>query len=114
MKQIIVMRNDLGMRKGKMVAQGAHASLGAVLQNREDPRVEEWLRGAFTKVCVRADSLEQLLDVADRAQKAGMIVYIITDNGRTEFGGVPTVTACAIGPDTDKNLQPVTGDLKLL
>lgn len=27
-KQTIVLRTDLNMRKGKMVAQGAHASMG--------------------------------------------------------------------------------------
>ncbi len=29
-KQVIVLRKDLNMRKGKMVAQGAHASMRAV------------------------------------------------------------------------------------
>jgi PTH2 family peptidyl-tRNA hydrolase len=31
-KQVIIMRKDLNMRKGKMVAQGAHASMAAILQ----------------------------------------------------------------------------------
>lgn len=31
-KQVIVMRKDLGMRKGKMIAQGAHASLRVLLE----------------------------------------------------------------------------------
>ena len=31
-KQVIVMRKDLGMRKGKMIAQGAHASMKVLLQ----------------------------------------------------------------------------------
>lgn len=35
-KQVIVMRKDLRMRKGKMIAQGAHASL-AVLLARQIP-----------------------------------------------------------------------------
>ena len=30
-KQVIVLRKDLNMRKGKMVAQGAHASMAALL-----------------------------------------------------------------------------------
>ena len=30
-KQVIVMRRDLNMRKGKMVAQGAHASMAVLL-----------------------------------------------------------------------------------
>jgi peptidyl-tRNA hydrolase len=29
-KQVIVVRKDLGMRKGKMIAQGAHAAIGAL------------------------------------------------------------------------------------
>ncbi len=33
LKQVIVMRTDLGMRKGKMVAQGAHASFQAVFNH---------------------------------------------------------------------------------
>lgn len=39
LKQIIVMRNDLNMRKGKMIAQGAHAS---IVLYPDDDRVIEW------------------------------------------------------------------------
>lgn len=114
MKQIIVMRNDLNMRKGKMVAQGAHASMKATLENLEDPKVEEWLDGQFTKICVRVDSAGELFDVVSRAVCSGVIAAVIRDNGKTEFHGEPTVTCAAIGPDTDENLEPITGHLKLL
>lgn len=114
MKQIIVMRSDLGMRKGKMVAQGAHASMAATLANLEDPRVKEWLSGPFAKICVRADSLDQLRQIQDHAIREGLICEEIEDSGLTEFHGVPTVTCCAIGPDTAENLDPVTGELRLL
>lgn len=30
-KQVIVMRKDLNMRKGKMIAQGSHASMAVIL-----------------------------------------------------------------------------------
>jgi PTH2 family peptidyl-tRNA hydrolase len=114
MKQIIVMRKDLGMRAGKMVAQGAHASLAVVLDHLGDPRVEEWLQNSFTKVCVRVDSLMELMNVADAAEEAGLMRVVITDNGKTEFNGIPTITCLAVGPDTAENLAPVTGHLKLL
>ncbi|MBS4102415.1 aminoacyl-tRNA hydrolase [Tsukamurella paurometabola] len=114
MKQIIVMRKDLSMRAGKMVAQGAHASMKATLANQNDPRVQQWLSEAFTKVCVRVDSLEELRDVQARAVEAGLIVAEIEDNGLTEFHGEKTVTCCAIGPDTHDALAPVTEHLKLL
>mgnify|MGYP001034121720 CR=1 FL=1 len=115
LKQIIVMRTDLGMRKGKMVAQGAHASVGAIIGiHREDPRVAEWLAGSFTKICVGIGSEQELLDIHERAVGAGLIGYLIRDNGVTEFGGVPTYTCCAIGPDLPEDLDPITGGLKLL
>ncbi|WPH57761.1 peptidyl-tRNA hydrolase [Mycobacterium phage WXIN] len=114
MKQIIVMRNDLGMRKGKMVAQGAHASVAAIVNNAPDPRIDEWLDGSFTKVCVRVDSELELLDVYEKARAAGLLAELITDNGLTEFGGVPTRTCIAVGPDNAENLAPITGHLKLL
>lgn len=113
-KQIIVMRTDLNMRKGKMVAQGAHAAVAAVVENLSDPRVVEWLNGHFTKICVGVDSEQELSEIVATAQAAGLIARAIVDSGRTEFGGVPTPTCAAIGPDTPENLDPVTGELRLL
>lgn len=108
------MRKDLGMRAGKMVAQGAHASMAVVLPNLNDWRVEEWLRNSFTKVCVRVESEEELLHVYVAARRAGLLAALITDNGKTEFDRVPTNTCIAVGPDTPENLAPVTGALRLL
>ncbi|WP_207549165.1 aminoacyl-tRNA hydrolase [Mycobacteroides chelonae] len=114
LKQMIVMRKDLGMRAGKMVSQGAHASLGAVLEYRDDPRVVEWLAGSFTKVCVRVESEDALIDLWGKAIKANLPNALITDNGKTEFHGILTTTCCAIGPATAEELAPITGELKLL
>jgi len=126
MKQMIVIRKDLNMRKGKMVAQGAHASMAAILGWVDqghwhghailvpDDRVVEWLRGAFTKVCVAVNSEAELIEIHEKAKDAGLITSIIQDAGKTEFDGVPTYTAVAVGPDTHENLQPLTGELKLL
>jgi PTH2 family peptidyl-tRNA hydrolase len=123
-KQVIVLRKDLNMRKGKMVAQGAHASLRAVLNQARrvgdslvialDERSEPWLCGRFKKICVSVDSEQALLQVFKRAQAAGLICALIKDAGLTEFDGVPTYTAVAIGPDVDMRIDPITGDLPLL
>lgn len=40
-KQVIVMRSDLGMRKGKMIAQGAHASMKVFLDRGDTGYVLE-------------------------------------------------------------------------
>lgn len=114
MKQIIVLRKDLNMRKGKLVSQGAHASMKATLLHLDDPRVKEWLNGAFTKIAVSVDSEEEMLILRDKAIEAGLICEEIIDSGKTEFNNVPTRTALGIGPDTHENLLPITGNLKLL
>lgn len=127
MKQIIVMRNDLNMRKGKMVAQGAHASMGAILPYlhpsrsvsseemlQQMPKILEWLAGPFKKICVRVDSEDELIEVEMKAAATGLITCLITDSGLTEFGGTLTITCAAIGPDTDEALAPITGHLTLL
>lgn len=114
MKQVIVIRKDLKMRLGKAVAQGAHASMKATLENMDHPNVKEWLSGAFTKICVQVNSEEELLAVYQQAVDAGLIAAMIVDAGRTEFHGVPTRTCIAVGPATHDELAPVTGDLRLL
>ncbi|RKX63744.1 MAG: aminoacyl-tRNA hydrolase [Tenericutes bacterium] len=124
-KQVIVMRTDLGMRKGKMVAQGAHASVKSVVKELVKDRkgeytfhpnkaMEEWLSGVFTKICVGVGSEEELEEVHDAAWLAGVPVCKIVDNGTTEFHGVPTLTCLAVGPDRAEKIDAITGGLKLL
>ncbi len=119
-KQVIVMRRDLGMRRGKEIAQGAHASMIWLAARIRQPgytfsEAERlWLDGPFTKVCVRVDSEEELLAVVQKAREAGVLVQLCVDAGKTEFHGVPTPTCCAVGPDLPERIDPITGHLKLL
>jgi PTH2 family peptidyl-tRNA hydrolase len=123
-KQVIVLRKDLNMRKGKMVAQGAHASMAAILKLaiREgdrlliplDERIEPWLLGRFTKICVSVNSEDELLAIHEKSLAAGVLTSLILDSGVTEFGGVPTNTAVAVGPDHASKVDAITGELPLL
>ena len=119
-KQVIVMRRDLGMRRGKEIAQGAHASMIWLALRIRQPGYtfteaeRRWLDGAFTKVCVRVDSEEELLAIVEKAREAGVLVQLCVDAGKTEFHGVPTPTCCAVGPDFPERIDPITGHLKLL
>lgn len=123
-RQVIVMRNDLGMRKGKMIVQGAHASMKVLLNYQvgwSDTRLKlhvtdvmsQWLGGLFTKICVRVDSQAELFRVYEAAVAAGLPAALIQDAGLTEFKE-PTYTCCAVGPATKAQLDPITGSLKLL
>ena len=123
-KQVIVMRHDLKMRRGKQIAQGAHASMsficrrlqeaGSVSLNDFTDAERAWLTGSFAKVCCRADSEEELMEIQHKALEAGLEVHLITDSGKTEFQNVPTNTCLAIGPDDAEKIDEITGHLQLL
>lgn len=128
MKQVIVIRKDLKMRKGKMVAQGAHASLGIFFNRGEiysdengyflqiplTEEMKEWYLGRFTKICVSVDSKEELEDIYNKAKEADLPVSLIEDAGLTEFNGVKTLTAVGIGPAKPEDIDKITGELSLL
>jgi len=123
-KQVIVMRHDLGMRRGKQVAQGAHAAMAFLTRRLQhglpitlDALTEAqraWLADSFTKVCCRVESEEELFLVYGAALDADLEVHLITDSGRTEFHGESTHTCLAIGPDDAAKIDEVTGHLQLL
>jgi PTH2 family peptidyl-tRNA hydrolase len=118
-KQVIIIRKDLKMRRGKEIAQGSHASM-AFLSNmflqslnsknfKLPNNVKEWLEGSFTKVCLQVDSEENLLKIFNKAKQKGLIAEIIKDSGLTEFNGIPTITAIAIGPNLNSQIDEITG-----
>lgn len=124
LKQVIVVRRDLKMRQGKSVSQGSHASgefmreqllvalAGEAITLTSDE--VEWMTLGMAKITVKAETFEQFQDIAERARLRGLKVRMITDSGRTEFHGVPTVTALAIGPTRSAYVDGITGGLTLL
>ncbi len=112
-KQVIVMRTDLNMRKGKMVAQGAHAAVLASLSVSGEI-FEDWMNQGMKKICVGVESEAHLERIAELAREADLNVDVITDRGDTEFHGAPTKTCLAIGPDDSEAIDKITGGLKLL
>lgn len=125
-KQVILVRKDLDMPVGKIAAQVAHASMGAVLNegdwNGQDFTLEckdamaEWLPVgySFAKVVLGVKNLGQLEKYELMAKEAGIPVAKTTDSGRTVFDGVPTVTCLAIGPAYIDDIDAITGKLRLL
>lgn len=115
-KQILVIRSDLQMRKGKMIAQGAHASQWAAKAAQQG--CPEWFAAweahEYTKIALRVDSEAALLALHQAVQQAGLPCALIQDAGHTEFHGVKTYTALGIGPAPSEEIDPFTGTLSLL
>jgi len=118
LKQIIIVRKDLNMRKGKMIAQGAHAAIGAyvaILKSRryDNKLINDWEKNGATKICFGINNEEALLKLWNAAILLHMPCYLVMDAGKTELKE-PTLTALAIGPFPDDTLKLITHDLKLL
>jgi peptidyl-tRNA hydrolase, PTH2 family len=136
-KQVIVIRKDLNMRKGKMIAQGSHASMAVIFNymtpNYLNPKTDipgvfkielpigeigydmhEWMTGMFKKIVVGVDSLGELVHIYQAAKAVGLPCSIIEDKGLTEFDGEITITACAVGPAAADKIDEITGKLTLL
>jgi PTH2 family peptidyl-tRNA hydrolase len=130
-KQVIVVRKDLNMRKGKLAAQVAHASMKVLLDlmataslnenyevksitiNREVP-LFDWINGIFTKIVVGCNNEQELYDIQEKCNNKNILNAIIIDEGNTEFHGVKTSTCIAIGPDYSDVIDEITGEYKLL
>lgn len=137
-KQILVVRKDLNMRKGKIAAQCCHGSMAFLTKGGMNRRgyksqfdldeclttekilqidmekITHWLENSFRKICVYVNSEGELVAIHEKALAAGLISHLVEDNGATEFNGVKTKTVVAIGPAWDEDFVGITDHLPLL
>jgi PTH2 family peptidyl-tRNA hydrolase len=124
LKQVIVIRRDLHMRRGKEIAQGAHAAMAFLVERYRraggfagvalSEAEREWLEGGRSaKIVVQVPDEATLVSLHERARAAGLEAHLIEDRGLTEFGGIPTRTALAIGPDRAEAIDTITRGLAL-
>ena len=115
-KQVIVVRSDLKMGKGKVAAQVAHAAVdGAETARIKHPKwYGSWMEQGQAKVVVKTDGGEQALEeLQKQARSLGLPVALIQDRGLTQVE--PGTTTClGIGPGPSRDIDRVTGKLKLL
>ncbi len=117
-KQVLVVRKDLKMRRGKEDSQCGHAALAFTwdtLLNGTKPRKEviQWKEQGQTKITVWVNSEKELMEVFIGAKNLGLEAHFITDAGHTEFNGTPTKTVVAIGPNKESKINKITGGLPL-
>jgi PTH2 family peptidyl-tRNA hydrolase len=111
-KQVIVLRTDLEIGKGKLAAQAAHASVESVF--RSDPKtIQKWRDAGAKKVVLKVSSETELKKIQQLAAKAKLISVLISDAGLTQLKP-GTKTAVGIGPDAEAKIDKITGKLKLL
>ncbi|KAH8068493.1 pyroglutamyl-peptidase [Aureococcus anophagefferens] len=113
LKQVLVVRADLGMSAGKIAAQCAHASLGGYREAlRRTPDVaDRWVGAGETVIVVQHDGCLRSLHAA--AVAANLNTSLIADAGRTEVAP-GTDTVLGVGPAPADDVDAITGRLKLL
>jgi PTH2 family peptidyl-tRNA hydrolase len=131
---VIVWRNDLKVRTGKKMAMASHAANSfltkAIFRRKVDHyssefvnneygehtmnEIEHWLENSFRKIVCYVNSEEELDTIHQKALDKGLISHMIIDNGATEFNGVLTKTAIAVGPAWDDKFIGITDHLPLL
>lgn len=112
MKQVIVVRQDLNLPKGKLAAQVAHAAVACY--DKTPAKIKKsWLDEGMKKVVLKVKDLKELKDIQIKADNADLITSLISDAGRTvvEPG---TITCLGIGPDDEQKIDAITGHLKMV
>ena len=113
-KQVIVVRTDLDMGKGKIAAQVGHACvLGA--EHVRKSHLEWWSEwwGGQEKVVVKVSGIKELQEIKRHAIDLNLPWSEVSDAGHTQLA--PGTTTCiSIGPAPENLIDKITGDLKLL
>lgn len=118
LKQVMVVRSDLNMGKGKIAAQCSHPSVKAVLDLQRSKSgneiLQSWLAAGSKKVVTKSsgaeDELENLVKVA---RTRGLYATCIRDAGLTQIAA-GSMTVCVVGPGPEPEVDAVTGHFKLL
>ena len=113
-KLVVVVRTDLGISKGKIAAQVAHAAVNCALKSKKsDPsNFRKWFDEGQKKVVVKGENESTLRTLQQYARESGIVSSIVTDAGLTE---IPSgmVTCLGIGPATETQIDSITGDCAL-
>lgn len=111
-KQVILVREDLKLPKGKLSAQVAHASVDATMKS-DEKIVDLWKKEGGKKVVLKVKDDKELFKYKQMAEDSGLKTALITDAGHTvlEPG---TITCVGIGPDEEEKIDRITGKLKMM
>ncbi|MEM5820778.1 MAG: peptidyl-tRNA hydrolase Pth2 [Candidatus Aenigmatarchaeota archaeon] len=111
-KQVIIIRTDLEMGKGKMIAQACHASLEAYKKSPSYIK-KLWKDFGYKKIVLKVKSLEELLEIYEKVKATKIPIALIRDAGKTQLEP-GTITCLALGPYYSEEIDKFTKNLKLL
>ncbi|MAF98978.1 MAG: aminoacyl-tRNA hydrolase [Nanoarchaeota archaeon] len=112
LKQVIIVRSDLKLPKGKLAAQCCHASVDCVLKSPKR-LVKKWRDNGMPKIVLKVKNLSEMKKVQQKAMQESLVTSLITDAGHTVVKP-GTVTCLGIGPDAEGKIDKITENLVLV
>ena len=115
-KLVLLVRTDLEMSKGKIIAQTGHAVVDAVLSpsgELKTSKIQKWRTTGETIVALKVKNEKTLMTIMEIAGRKKVACGYIMDAGYTEVAA-GTITVGFVGPDTEVKINKLTGQLKCL
>ena len=112
MKQVVIINESLKLPRGKLAAQVAHASVASFLASSSSHQ-QTWLEVGMPKVVLSASSEEEVIEYYQKALTANLPTQLIKDAGKTVIAA-GTITCVGIGPALEREVDQITGHLKLV
>lgn len=114
-KQVILIRTDLKMGTGKKCAQSCHASVSSsdLVRIKDKLIWKNWKNSGQKKVVLKVMNMEEVSDIITKLEKKNIPYFLVRDAGLTQLSP-GTATALGIGPALSRDIDEITGDLKLL
>ncbi len=119
LKMVFLVRQDLGMGKGKIAAQVAHAAVGLfddIISGKNEYQqsaLEYWNTFGAKKIVLKAPNLDSIINVSKLCKEAKLTYVVISDAGHTQIPA-GSVTVIGIGPDASEKIDKITGGFKLM
>ncbi|XP_028402170.1 probable peptidyl-tRNA hydrolase 2 [Dendronephthya gigantea] len=116
-RMVFVVNSSLKMGVGKVGAQVGHAAIGLYrelleLRGQIAPMLAQWGEDGETKVVVKAESTQAVMDIENQAMSKGLPTFLVTDAGMTQ---VAPGSVTVLGLFGEKSvLGNIVGHLKLL
>jgi len=110
-KCAILVRSDLKMSKGKVIAQSGHAIVNTMC-NSSQSKINSWMECGETIVTLKINNIKTMQTIYEIAQRKNVYSHIVTDAGHTEIAP-GTQTVCVLGPDTETKINKLISQLKL-
>ncbi|KHN18162.1 Peptidyl-tRNA hydrolase 2, mitochondrial [Glycine soja] len=112
---VLVVRQDLKMKSGKIASQCAHAATGMYAELMQSDRylLRRWEQCGQPKIVVTCRNQQEMNKLAEAAESIGLPTFVVADAGRTQVSA-GSKTVLAVGPGPKSSVDSVTGRLPLL